>query len=86
MMIRVRYSCKGCGLEKVSVEVPARVDEDIITWIEQTGLYVAHSHRQQSPHCPSNVCDLMVPLHDNQPIGKDQADDSSEEKEPSTRH
>jgi hypothetical protein len=70
----------------VSVEVPARDNEDIIAWVEQTGLYVAHSHRQQSPHCRSNVCDLMVPLHEKQPIGKDQGDDSSQEKESSTRH
>ena len=72
MMIRVRYSCEGCGLQQIAVEVPARIDEDIIAWIEQTGLYVATNHRLQSPNCRSNVCDLLVPLHEGQPIGKEQ--------------
>lgn len=62
MMIRVRYSCKGCGLKAVELEVPARDTEDVITWLDNTRAIVSRNHDQQSPFCLSPCCDLEVPF------------------------
>ncbi len=68
-MIRVRFSCHGCGLTEIEVEVPARGNEDIITWIENTRPFITASHKKHSPHCTTQACDLMTTFSAGQRIG-----------------
>jgi hypothetical protein len=63
MTITVRYSCYQCALIKVSCVVPARVDEDILVWMDQTLRVLAQDHAQRSPGChPTQLHDLMIPM------------------------
>lgn len=74
--VTVKYSCKGCGLDKVECKVRARrKKEDITVWVKHICMgTVAHNHRLRSPACFSQTCDLMIPVpKDNDPdpwIGK----------------
>lgn len=63
MTIDVKYSCPMCGLAKVIVRVPARVDEDVRVWMDQTIALVGADHGRRSPDChPEELHDLMIPM------------------------
>ena len=69
-MIRIKYSCTGCAIDQMELDVPARRDEDVIAWMEQTSIVVSSHHRAHSPRCMSQVCDLMIPFAEgNQKVG-----------------
>jgi hypothetical protein len=70
MTITVRYSCYDCGLTKVSCVVPAREDEDVLVWMDQTLRRLAADHDQRSPSChPTMLHDLMIPMSHADRIG-----------------
>jgi hypothetical protein len=62
MHITIRYTCHSCGLLKLALDVPARVDEDVVTWMKSVQQLVGVDHHRRSPACPSRHCDLMVPI------------------------
>lgn len=63
MTIAVKYSCPACGLKAVSVDVPARTDEDVLVWMKQTIRLTSEDHARRSPHChPERLHDLMIPM------------------------
>lgn len=70
--IQCKYSCKGCGLDKVVVTVDTRrPKEDVGTWLRRAvDNGIALDHLRRSPRCKSQVCDLMIPLgEEGSPIG-----------------
>ena len=68
--IKVKYSCSGCGLDKVDVEVPVREDkEDIVHWVEGLSKYLIQDHEERSPGCTEGTCDLMIPTDGRHVIG-----------------
>ncbi len=62
LTITVLYSCAGCGLTKTDLRVPARTEEDVVAWIEGLRPRIAEDHHKRSPHCGSELCDLMIPI------------------------
>lgn len=63
MTITVKYSCPLCGLSRVECDVPARGDEDVVVWMEQTIAVVGRDHARRSPAChPERLHDLMIPM------------------------
>lgn len=71
-MITVMFSCKGCGLEKHKLQVPARdrTDVDVTAWVNQTMSHVADEHRRLSPNCKETKCDLYLPMQDAEFLGQ----------------
>ncbi len=64
--IEVKYSCKVCGLQQVSLKVPARddPDSDIEKWIAATAKLAGNDHMIRSPMCRGKHVDLMIPVGD----------------------
>lgn len=64
MKIEIRYSCGACGLKDVAVDVPARdSDEDVLLWMDATGLLLGRDHHERSPHCqPKMLQDVKIPI------------------------
>jgi hypothetical protein len=61
--IRARYSCQGCGLADVGVDVPAREDEDVCVWMNATVQKLAADHRRRSPRCRANAFqEVKIPI------------------------
>lgn len=72
VMIQVLYSCAACGLQRVPVDVPARVEtEDVLHWVEQTlGMAMKADHTRRSPACrAAGVQDVMIPMTGAEKIG-----------------
>lgn len=65
MQIAVQFSCRGCGLEKHSVNVRSRMkDEELKHWFEK-GLVpvLSAEHERMSPDCRSEVMhEVMIPM------------------------
>lgn len=64
MKIVLRYSCRACGLKDVAVTVLARdSDEDVLLWMDATGLLLFRDHRDRSPHCqPKTLQNVKIPM------------------------
>lgn len=63
--IKVRYSCHTCGLTKVSCLVPARGEEDVVSWMNSTVALLSADHRNRSPTCvpiDGQLHDVMIPI------------------------
>lgn len=63
--IRVFYSCPACHLTHIGVDVPARVAEDAVTWLEEivTPLLLS-DHERRNPACrPQGFQDVMLPMN-----------------------
>jgi hypothetical protein len=61
--ITVLYSCRWCGLTKVSADVPSRLEEHVEVWMRQTAEYVMRDHIKRSPNCAAPVIsELMIPM------------------------
>lgn len=61
----VKYSCSGCGIEKVEVKVPERLRSlDIAFWLEQVvARHIGDDHLRRSPNCQAKTMqDLMIPI------------------------
>lgn len=61
--VTVLYSCHVCGLTDIPVPVPARTDEDVLVWMEQTGGLLSQDHAQRSPLChPKTLSNVKIPM------------------------
>jgi hypothetical protein len=62
--IEIVYSCKGCGLHRISVKVPARGTEDAAHWLQQIAMPVLIAdHKRHSALCPmKELPDVMIPI------------------------
>jgi hypothetical protein len=62
--IDILYSCEGCGLRRISVEVPARGHDEAAHWLQQTAMPVLLAdHRRRSALCPmKELPDVMIPI------------------------
>lgn len=71
MTITVLYSCPECGLERVPVEVPARGEEGVITWMDNMVItHLGSDHARRSPDChPERLRDIMIPLTGTEKVG-----------------
>ena len=70
MTITCKYSCHGCGLDKVECEVPARTTEDVVVWVTTIcGQAIANDHLRRSPFCSATCCDLMIPISGASKVG-----------------
>lgn len=70
MNITVKYSCADCGLERVSCDVPARGEEDVIVWMEATASLASKDHNRRSPLCrPTTLTELMIPMSGTDRVG-----------------
>jgi hypothetical protein len=59
----VCYSCRLCGLERVRVEVPARGEEPIATWLPATVRRLCADHDRRSPAChPTTLSEVLIPM------------------------
>jgi hypothetical protein len=66
----IKYSCTLCGLQKVSVVVPARGEEDVLVWMDATGLFLSDDHRKRSPACQTKeLQDVMIPMSGTDRVG-----------------
>lgn len=67
------YSCVVCGLEKIKVIVPARLDpdkENVEVWMNKTIALVGKDHQQKSPQCTTkHLRNLMIPIENAGWIG-----------------
>ena len=64
-----KYTCHACALDKVSVAVPAREDEEIGVWIRATAELLGADHCRRSPHCTKREIDLMIPIDGADKLG-----------------
>lgn len=68
--IEIQYSCHGCGLDKVGVNVRARGPaEDLMAWLDALRIEVTRDHRTRRPFCAADACDLRIPLAGRDRIG-----------------
>lgn len=65
LTITVRFTCRGCGLEKHPVVVRERAaDEDIKHYVEEVvQAAVGFEHARVAPGCVSEHCDLLIPFN-----------------------
>lgn len=62
MTIIIKYSCFPCGVRRADLAVPARGDEDVVTWMRATADRVAQAHRGAHPTCRHyQIDELMIP-------------------------
>jgi hypothetical protein len=65
--MNVLYSCQCTDGKDREVVVPDRVpDTDILAWMPVVQQCVGYDHWARSPHCPSGVCDLKIPIDDGE--------------------
>lgn len=70
MDLTIFYSCDECELEKISLEVKAREQEDVKTWLDATVRMVAQDHLRRSPLCRAKkLKSIMIPVTGTNVIG-----------------
>lgn len=70
MTIEAFYSCPDCGLQRVRCEVPTRVEEDVIAWMNAALVHIGADHGRRSPGChPKEFTDVMIPMTGANKIG-----------------
>lgn len=68
--IKVRYTCTLCATLDVVVTVPARGDEDVGKWLDQTAAYIGDDHRRRSPKCVARkMTNLKIPITGADKVG-----------------
>ena len=69
--IKIKYSCLECGLKNIELAVPARDDEDVVTWMQNSvGLNIKKDHAMRSPECPAESAqEVMIPMTGTDKIG-----------------
>ncbi len=69
--IKIKYSCDDCGLKNIELSVPARGDEDVVTWMKNSvGSNIKDDHTMRSPECPAEGAqEVMIPLTGTDKIG-----------------
>ncbi len=69
--IKIKYSCLECGLKNIELAVPARGDEDVVTWMKNAvGSNIKNDHTMRSPECPAESAqEVMIPITGTDKIG-----------------
>lgn len=68
--IRALYSCNGCGLKNIAVDVPARVDEDVVAWMDGTVQLLSVDHRRRAPLCTArSMQEIKIPIQGADRVG-----------------
>ena len=68
--VKVRYSCRECGLRDAVVEIIPRTDEDIVVWMKALNVVLSRDHHARSPTCePKALQDVKIPIGSKQVIG-----------------
>jgi hypothetical protein len=69
--IQCKYSCFKCGILRQLVTVPAREDEDVITWMEKIcAPALSADHDRRSPACRiTELSEVMIPIDGAEKIG-----------------
>lgn len=62
--VELRYSCRDCGLHRVSCTVPARTaDQDVVEWVEASMRLAAADHHRRNPGCrPREFAEVLLPM------------------------
>ncbi len=70
MTTDVKYSCNLCGIHRVTVEVPARENEDLGAWMRTLTLRLQEDHGRRSPDCHADKLDeVLVPMDGRTKVG-----------------
>jgi hypothetical protein len=69
--IKIKYSCLQCSLKNIVLEVPARGDEDVVAWMQNSvGANIKKDHTLRSPECPADSAqEVMIPMTGTDRIG-----------------
>ncbi len=69
--IQCKYSCFKCGIKRRIVVVPARQEEDVVTWMETImAPALSADHDRQSPHCKITKLDeVLIPIEGAEKVG-----------------
>lgn len=69
--IQLMYSCRLCGLHRIKINVPARLESQIVTeWLDDTVRRVGQDHNHKSPNCrATELTELMIPVDNVKFIG-----------------
>ncbi len=72
-LIRVQYSCNGCGLKMATFAMGERRDgEDIKDFMERMGVFLSRDHKMRARGCRSPLArDLYLPVDDDGVVGRD---------------
>lgn len=61
--VKAEYSCRSCGLHWRVFEGRERgPQEDVVAWVEVVQQAMGADHREASPWCTGETCDLKIPL------------------------
>lgn len=70
LTIHCRYSCAGCGLADIGVDVPERGDESVAVWMNDTIRLLSRDHARRSPRChPKSLQEVKIPITGASRIG-----------------
>ncbi len=71
LCIGVAYTCTLCGIKDREVSVPARGDEDVVSWLQNVCIpALEYDHACISPECGAQeLTNLMIPLSGADRIG-----------------
>lgn len=68
--IVLKWSCFQCGLHRVELSVPARGDEDVLTWVAAVATAAGEDHDRRSPDCVIDALgELLIPIGGAEKIG-----------------
>jgi len=70
--LRIRYSCKVCGLKDIEIQIPFRdSNEDVVKWMESKVIPATGAdHRRRSPLCMTQeLSDLKIPITGAEYVG-----------------
>jgi hypothetical protein len=74
--IKVKFTCKGCGLTEQECVVAAREDPDkvdVVVYVQAVRIAVEMHHKLLSPNCTCREVDLLIPFDKDDPdswVGK----------------
>ena len=65
-ILRVLYSCKGCGVVDRGVIVRHRAEgQDIVKWVQYVAERVGIDHSLESPRCQQRTADIKIPVNED---------------------
>ena len=68
--IEIKYSCNQCGIKDKSVQVIARDNEDISSWMNSVGYALSRDHDNTSPYCKITKLDeVKIPILNEEKLG-----------------
>jgi len=71
-MVKIKYSCALCGINKRELEVnPRDPERDVVAWVDSLKGPLLIDHSMQSPQCPATtITELMIPA-EGEYVGQD---------------